>query len=47
MVKHSNEYAKLSDCTLVVFALKQNGNDIDIDNAVRFPLGGSVDYILN
>jgi hypothetical protein len=41
------EYAKLSDCTLVVFALKQNGNDIDIDNAVRFPLGGSVDYILN
>ena len=41
------EYAKLSDCTLVVFALKQNGNDIYIDNAVKFPLGGSVDYIYN
>ena len=38
---------KLDDCSLVVFALKQNGNDIDIDNAVRFPLGGSVDYIYN
>ena len=39
--------AKLSDCSLVVFALKQDGNDVDIDNAVRFPLGGSVDYIRN
>ena len=38
---------KLDDCSLVVFALKQNGNDIDIDNSVRFPLGGSVDYIYN
>lgn len=39
--------AKLSDCSLVVFALKENGKDIVIDNAVRFPLGGSVDYIYN
>lgn len=39
--------ADLSDCSLVVFALKQNGDDVDIDNAVRFPLGGSVDYIRN
>ena len=39
--------AKLEDCSLVVFALKQNGSDIDIDNAVRFPLGGSVEYIYN
>lgn len=41
------EGAKLDDCSLVVFALKQNGSDIDIDNAVRFPIGGSVDYIYN
>ena len=39
--------AKLSDCSVVVFALKENGKDIVIDNAVRFPLGGSVDYIYN
>ena len=39
--------AKPEDCSLVVFALKQNGSDIDIDNAVRFPLGGSVEYIYN
>ena len=39
--------AKASDCSLVVFALKQNGNDVDIDNVVKFPLGGSVDYIYN
>lgn len=39
--------AKLGNCSLVVFALKQNGNDVNIDNAVRFPLGGSVDYIRN
>lgn len=39
--------AKLSDCSLVVFALKENGKDIVIDNSVRFPLGGSVDYIYN
>ena len=41
------EGAKLDDCSLVVFALKENGKDIVIDNAVRFPLGGSVDYIYN
>ena len=39
--------AKVSDCSIAVFALKQNGNDVDIDNAVVFPLGGSVDYIRN
>ena len=39
--------AKIEDCSVVVFALKENGNDVDIDNVVKFPLGGSVDYIRN
>jgi hypothetical protein len=39
--------AKVSDCSIAVFALKQNGNDVNIDNAVVFPLGGSVDYVRN
>ena len=33
--------------SVAVFALKQAGNDVDIDNIVRFPLGGSVDYVYN
>lgn len=35
------------DYSVVVFALKQNGDDVDIDNIVRFPIGGSVDYVYN
>ena len=39
--------SKQEDFFVVVFALKQDGNDICIDNIVRFPLGSSVDYIYN
>ena len=39
--------ADREDYSVVVFALKQNGSDVDIDNIVKFPLGGSVDYAYN
>lgn len=39
--------ADKDDYSVVVFALKQNGSDVDIDNIVKFPLGGSVDYVYN
>jgi hypothetical protein len=32
---------------VVVFALKENGEDIDIDNIVRIQVGGSVEYAYN
>ena len=41
------EGAKIEDLSVVVFALKQNGDDVAIDNIVRFPAGGSVEYAYN
>jgi len=41
------EGAKIEDFSVVVFALKQNDDDVDIDNIVRFPVGGSVEYAYN
>ena len=35
------------DYSVVVFALKQSGGDIVIDNIVSFPVNGSVDYAYN
>jgi len=39
--------AKIEDYSVVVYALKQDGSDVDIDNIVRFPIGESVEYIYN
>lgn len=39
--------AKLSDYSLVVFALKQVGNEVNIDNIIRLPLNASADYEYN
>lgn len=41
------EDAVMEDLSVVVFALRQNGDDVDIDNIVRFPVGGSVEYAYN
>ena len=41
------EGAKIEDFSVVVFALRQDGDDVDIDNIVRFPAGGSVEYAYN
>ena len=38
----------LAEYSVVVFALKENGSKVVIDNVVEMPLvGGSVDYVLN
>ena len=39
--------ASLEDFSVVVFALRQDGNDVNIDNIVRFPVGESVEYVYN
>ena len=41
------EDASLEDFSVVVFALRQDGNDVNIDNIVRFPVGASVEYVYN
>ena len=39
--------ADSDDFSVVVFALKSDGDDVDIDNIVELPFNSSVDYILN
>lgn len=37
----------LSDYSVVFFALKKVGDDVNIDNVVKMPLNSSVDYVYN